>query len=44
MDEPTALLTPQEIDDLYVILNRLKAGRRDNHLHYPQAQGGCRDQ
>ena len=25
MDEPTALLTPQEIDDLYVILNRLKA-------------------
>ncbi|MBA2247156.1 MAG: ATP-binding cassette domain-containing protein, partial [Chloroflexia bacterium] len=25
MDEPTALLTPQEIDDLYLILNRLKA-------------------
>lgn len=25
MDEPTALLTPQEIDDLYVILNRLTA-------------------
>ena len=25
LDEPTALLTPQEVDDLYVILNRLKA-------------------
>ena len=25
MDEPTALLTPQEIEDLYGILNRLKA-------------------
>lgn len=25
LDEPTALLTPQEIDDLYLILNRLKA-------------------
>ena len=26
LDEPTALLTPQEIEDLYGILNRLKAG------------------
>jgi len=25
LDEPTALLTPQEVDDLYLILNRLKA-------------------
>ena len=26
LDEPTALLTPQEIEDLYSILNRLKEG------------------
>ncbi len=25
LDEPTALLTPQEVEDLYLILNRLKA-------------------
>ena len=26
LDEPTALLTPQEVEDLYVVLNRLRAG------------------
>ncbi len=25
LDEPTALLTPQEVDDLYIVLNRLRA-------------------
>ena len=37
LDEPTALLTPQEVDELYRILNALRESRENGHLHHPQA-------
>ena len=41
-DEPTAVLTPQETDELMAIMRQLKdAGHRDR-LHHPQAARGAR--
>ena len=39
LDEPTAVLTPQEAGDLFVTLRRLRDAGLDDHLHQPQAQG-----
>ena len=38
LDEPTAVLTPQEADQLFVVLDRLKSEGRAHPLHQPQAR------
>ena len=43
LDEPTAVLTPQEATDLFEILRTLTARRHVGHLHQPQAPRGARD-
>ena len=40
LDEPTAVLTPQEADQLFVVLNRLKSEGPRDPLHQPQAGRG----
>jgi general nucleoside transport system ATP-binding protein len=37
LDEPTAVLTPQEADDLFDAIRRLHRGGSVGHLHLPQA-------
>ena len=44
LDEPTALLTPQEVDELYGVLNRLRREWRYDHLHYAQTARSGRHQ
>ena len=41
-DEPTAVLTPQETDELMDIMRQLKRGREGHRLHHPQAPRGPR--
>ena len=43
MDEPTAVLTPQEIDELFVTLRSMVATRPLHRLHQPQAGRGAGD-
>ena len=43
LDEPTAVLTPQEAIELFEILANLVARGHVDHLHQPQAQRGARD-
>ena len=43
LDEPTAVLTPQEALELFEILRNLKAERDVDHLHHAQAERGARD-
>ena len=43
LDEPTAVLTPQEAQELFEILRSLQARGDVDHLHQPQAQRGARD-
>ena len=37
LDEPTGVLTPQEVDDLFRILRALRDQGPDHHPHHPQA-------
>ena len=43
LDEPTAVLTPQEATELFGILADAAARGHLDHLHQPQAQRGARD-
>ena len=41
LDEPTAVLVPQEVDELFGNLRELKAEGLTRHLHLPQARRGA---
>ena len=43
LDEPTAVLTPQEAKELFEILESLKVAGEVDHLHLAQAERGARD-
>ena len=42
LDEPTAVLTPQETDELIAIMRQLKESGHLDRLHHPQAARGAR--
>ena len=43
MDEPTAVLAPQEIDELFRTLRSMTAGGTERRVHQPQARRSARD-
>ena len=43
LDEPTAVLVPQEVEELFRNMRELKAGGCDDPLHRPQTRRGARD-
>ena len=43
LDEPTAVLTPQEVEGLFVVLRRLVRERSLDHLHLAQDERGAGD-
>ena len=43
LDEPTAVLTPQEAHELFAIIQQPQGGREVDHLHQPQAERSARD-
>ena len=43
LDEPTAVLTPQETEEIFEVLRRLAAEGPQHRLHQPQALRGPRD-
>ena len=42
LDEPSAVLTPFETEELFGIIRGAREARDDGHLHHPQAQRGAR--
>ena len=44
LDEPTAILTPQETEDLFGVLRTFKSARPLDHLHFAQAARSPGDQ
>ncbi len=43
LDEPTAVLTPQETEEIFAVLRRLACRGALDHLHQPQALRGAGD-
>ena len=43
LDEPTAVLTPQEANELFGVIRSLTRAGHLDHLHHPQARRGARD-
>ena len=43
LDEPTAVLTPQETEEIFAVLRRLARRGPQHHLHQPQAVRGAGD-
>ena len=43
MDEPTAVLAPQEVEELFATLRSMAADGPERRLHQPQARRGARD-
>ena len=41
LDEPTAVLTPQETDELFAVIRALASAGHVGHLHQPQAARGA---
>ncbi len=41
LDEPTAVLTPQEAEELFKIMRSLVEQGQIDHLHHPQAERGA---
>ena len=43
MDEPTASLSEQEVDNLFRVIRELRGARRRDHLHLAPARGAAAD-
>ena len=43
LDEPTAVLTPHEVEEFFQILRAHARAGQNHHHHYPQARRGARD-
>ena len=39
LDEPTSVLTPQEIEGLFAVMELLRSQGKVDHFHHPQTQG-----
>ena len=43
LDEPTAVLTPQETESLFAVMRRAQVAGQVDRLHHAQAEGGAGD-